>query len=98
MVVDRTGLFRYRRSRWWQDDPVAGPHPRWNVTRATWTNLASGAPYAYCPTAPGGFATGRDLDDVVNRVSLARAGGRASRVLRGLRDPATGSGRISDST
>ena len=74
LVVDRDSTFRLRRRRWWEPPAVGTPHPRWNATRATWTNGSVAGAFVYCPTA---FGTGLDLDDVANQVSMARAGGTA---------------------
>lgn len=77
LIVDREGFYAFKRSRWWAPHATVGAHPRWNATRATWTNQSSDELYSYCPLTPGGWNTGRDLDDVINRASLARAGGTA---------------------
>lgn len=77
LVVGRDGLFGFRRARYWMAPEAGTPNPRWNESLLTWTNDPSGAPLEFCPVTPGGFATGRNLDDVVNRVSYARAGGTA---------------------
>ncbi len=74
LLVDRDGLITLRRGEWWLP-AGASVHPRWNVTRATWTNkeeLLGDDTFA-----PVAFATGQDLDDVRNQVSMARGGGSA---------------------
>jgi hypothetical protein len=65
--VDRWGLFAFRQRR------GTGSYARENVAQLTWANDAT-----VDAIAPAGeFGTGQDLDDVVNQVSMARAGGTA---------------------
>jgi hypothetical protein len=72
LLVDRSGIFTLRRPEWWLEGSTV--HPRWNTRRATWSNTDPTEPYTFCPT---GFGTGQDLDDIQNRVSMARSGGSA---------------------
>ena len=74
LLVDREGIFTMRRPKWWIPPLVGSSHPRWNATRATWSNGEGAAAFTFCPT---GFGTGQDLDDIQNRVSMARTGGSA---------------------
>jgi hypothetical protein len=77
LFVDRAGLFTMRRRRWWLPPDVGTPHPRWNTTRATWTNVDDTPAYTFSPVS---FGTGQDLDDVQNQVTMARSGGTAQTV------------------
>lgn len=73
-LVDREGIITMRRPRWWEPPAVGSPHPRRNARRATWSNADPTVAFTFCPT---GFGTGQDLDDINNRVSMARSGGTA---------------------
>lgn len=65
--VDRDGFFAFR-----QREGV-GAHAREDVAQMTWSNTGAAG-----SVAPGGpFRTRQNLDDVVNQVSMARAGGVA---------------------
>lgn len=77
LFVDRDGRIVFRRAQWWKEIPGEDPHPRWNATRATWSNEELGDPFTYAPLEPGGFGSGSDLDDLRNHVSAARTGGSA---------------------
>lgn len=65
--VDRSGVFVFLARGW------LGTEPRSTAIQLTWTNVL-GDPEA---AAPLEFRTGHSLDDLVNQVSMARAGGTA---------------------
>jgi hypothetical protein len=77
LLADRDGQIVYRRGSWWAEVPGHPPNPRWNATRATWTNVETADPNTFDVLEPGGFGTGSDLDDVRNQISAARTGGTA---------------------
>lgn len=67
LSVDRAGFIAFR-------ERIPGPnaHPREDDTQLTWANDGrAGA------IAPAEFGTGQNLDDVINRVTRAKAGGVA---------------------
>ena len=65
--VDRDGFYVFRPRSWYLTDPRA------TEVMLVWTNLL-GDPEAASPKA---FGTGMSLQDLVNQVSMARAGGTA---------------------
>lgn len=77
LLVDRDGRITFRRAQWWKQIAGHAAHPRWNVTRATWSNAELAGAFTYSPLEPGGFGTGSDLDDLRNHISAARSGGTA---------------------
>ena len=65
--VDRAGLYRYRPRGW------VATAPRSADTQLTWSNVLGDEEAA----RPLSFRTAKSLEDVVNQVSYARAGGTA---------------------
>lgn len=67
LYVDREGFIAFR-----ERVTSANAHPREDDVQLTWGNLGSAG-----TIAPTKFPTGQNLDDVVNRVTMARSGGTA---------------------
>jgi len=65
--VDRDGFYAFLERGWLETSPRA------MAVNLTWTNVL-GDPEA---ASPSSFRTGQTLDDLVNQVSMARAGGTA---------------------
>lgn len=71
LYVDRDGFLAFRERR------GTGSYAREDEARLLWAN--DGSSDAIAPS--GDFGTGQDLDDVVNQISMARAGGTAYTAL-----------------
>lgn len=65
--VDRDGFYVFLERGWLETSPRAGE------VQLTWTNVTGDEEAA----SPTGFSTGQSLEDLVNQVSMARAGGSA---------------------
>lgn len=67
LFADREGFLRFREQFWYNVEARA------TAAQQTWTNV----PATPASVSPTDFDTESSLDDVVNRVSMARAGGTA---------------------
>lgn len=76
LAVDREGFFSFR------ERLTSGTHPREDAVQLTWANDGrAGA------IGPREFGTGTNLDDVVNRVTYAKAGGTAYQAPAAIDEP-----------